>query len=142
MASSVSRNQLALLRGWKRMYQSLHTTVVGPGGERIEIQIRTVEMNRLAEEGVAAHWKYKEREKGKFNPKDVERFTWLRQIMAEDLRHGGEQQCVFLVIADGHPQKLRQAVAFERPDDDAPGEQGLEEVGRRNRRLEHGPPAG
>jgi GTP pyrophosphokinase len=63
------------------MYQSLHTTVVGPDGERIEIQIRTVEMNRLAEEGVAAHWKYKEREKGKFNPKDVERFTWLRQIM-------------------------------------------------------------
>lgn len=63
------------------MYQSLHTTVVGPGGERIEIQIRTVEMNRLAEEGVAAHWKYKEREKGKFNPKDVERFSWLRQIM-------------------------------------------------------------
>ncbi|WP_300157013.1 bifunctional (p)ppGpp synthetase/guanosine-3',5'-bis(diphosphate) 3'-pyrophosphohydrolase [Solidesulfovibrio sp.] len=63
------------------MYQSLHTTVVGPDGERIEIQIRTVEMNRLAEEGVAAHWKYKEREKGKFNPKDVERFSWLRQIM-------------------------------------------------------------
>jgi GTP diphosphokinase / guanosine-3',5'-bis(diphosphate) 3'-diphosphatase len=63
------------------MYQSLHTTVVGPEGERIEIQIRTVEMNRLAEEGVAAHWKYKEREKSKFNPKDVERFTWLRQIM-------------------------------------------------------------
>jgi GTP pyrophosphokinase len=63
------------------MYQSLHTTVVGPGGERIEIQIRTVEMNRLAEEGVAAHWKYKEREKSKFNPKDVERFQWLRQIM-------------------------------------------------------------
>ncbi len=63
------------------MYQSLHTTVVGPDGERIEIQIRTVEMNRLAEEGVAAHWKYKEREKGKFNPKDVERFTWLRGIM-------------------------------------------------------------
>ncbi len=63
------------------MYQSLHTTVVGPEGERIEIQIRTVEMHRLAEEGVAAHWKYKEREKGKFNPKDVERFAWLRQIM-------------------------------------------------------------
>ncbi len=63
------------------MYQSLHTTVVGPGGERIEIQIRTEEMHRLAEEGVAAHWKYKEREKGKFNPKDVERFQWLRQIM-------------------------------------------------------------
>ena len=63
------------------LYQSLHTTVVGPDGERIEIQIRTEEMHRLAEEGVAAHWKYKEREKGKFNPKDVERFQWLRQIM-------------------------------------------------------------
>jgi GTP pyrophosphokinase len=63
------------------MYQSLHTTVIGPDGERIEIQIRTEEMNRLAEEGVAAHWQYKERGKGRFSPKDIDRFTWLRQIM-------------------------------------------------------------
>jgi guanosine-3',5'-bis(diphosphate) 3'-pyrophosphohydrolase len=59
------------------MYQSLHTTVVGPEGERIEIQIRTEEMHRLAEYGVAAHWLYKEGGQ----VQDAERFTWLRQIL-------------------------------------------------------------
>ncbi|MBI4804784.1 MAG: bifunctional (p)ppGpp synthetase/guanosine-3',5'-bis(diphosphate) 3'-pyrophosphohydrolase [Desulfovibrio sp.] len=64
------------------MYQSLHTTVMGPDGERIEIQIRTEEMNQLAEYGVAAHWAYKERGKaGRMAARDAERFTWLRQIM-------------------------------------------------------------
>jgi GTP pyrophosphokinase len=64
------------------MYQSLHTTVMGPDGERIEIQIRTEEMNQLAEHGVAAHWAYKERGKaGRMAARDAERFTWLRQIM-------------------------------------------------------------
>ena len=61
------------------MYQSLHTTVIGPAGERIEIQIRTEEMHKMAEFGVASHWKYKE--DGKLNEKDAERFSWLRQIL-------------------------------------------------------------
>ncbi|GAB6058764.1 RelA/SpoT family protein [Desulfonatronum parangueonense] len=63
----------------KNMYQSLHTTVFGPDGERIEIQIRTEDMNRLAEYGVAAHWQYKEGGKGK--DRDADRFSWLRQIL-------------------------------------------------------------
>jgi GTP pyrophosphokinase len=62
------------------MYQSLHTTVIGPYGERIEVQIRTPEMHRVAEEGIAAHWAYKE---GKAAPtgRDDEKFAWLRQLM-------------------------------------------------------------
>ena len=63
------------------MYQSLHTTVIGPGRERIEIQIRTHEMQRVAEHGIAAHWKYKEKISGGVDPKDAERFSWLRQLM-------------------------------------------------------------
>jgi len=59
-------------------YQSLHTTVIGPEGERIEIQIRTEEMHRQAEHGVAAHWLYKE--KGRVNSRDLEQFSWLREI--------------------------------------------------------------
>jgi GTP pyrophosphokinase len=63
------------------MYQALHTTVIGPGRERIEIQIRTHEMHRVAEQGIAAHWKYKERHSGGLDPKDAARFGWLRQLM-------------------------------------------------------------
>ena len=63
----------------ENMYQSLHTTVIGLYGERIEIQIRTHEMHKIAEEGIAAHWKYKE---GKvFEQADDKQFTWLRQLL-------------------------------------------------------------
>lgn len=63
------------------MYQSLHTTVIGPGRERIEVQIRTHEMHRVAEQGIAAHWRYKERNSGGIDPRDAARFGWLRQLM-------------------------------------------------------------
>lgn len=62
------------------MYQSLHTTVIGPGRQRIEVQIRTHEMHRVAEQGVAAHWRYKERVSGQLDPKDAEKFGWLREL--------------------------------------------------------------
>jgi GTP diphosphokinase / guanosine-3',5'-bis(diphosphate) 3'-diphosphatase len=64
------------------LYQSLHTAVIGPRGERIEIQIRTREMNLVAEHGIAAHWKYKEG--GSSQPVatvDDKKFAWLRQLM-------------------------------------------------------------
>jgi len=61
------------------MYQSLHTTVVGPNGLRVEFQIRTYSMNLLAEEGIAAHWKYKENQA--FDPKVDRVFVWLRQLL-------------------------------------------------------------
>jgi guanosine-3',5'-bis(diphosphate) 3'-pyrophosphohydrolase len=63
----------------ENMYQSLHTSVIGPYGERIEIQIRTHEMHKIADEGIAAHWKYKE---GRIiEEADDKRFTWLRQLL-------------------------------------------------------------
>ncbi|HEX3762340.1 MAG TPA: bifunctional (p)ppGpp synthetase/guanosine-3',5'-bis(diphosphate) 3'-pyrophosphohydrolase [Kofleriaceae bacterium] len=60
------------------LYQSLHTAVIGPRGERIEVQIRTREMNLVAEHGIAAHWKYKE---GSVASVDDKKFAWLRQLM-------------------------------------------------------------
>ncbi len=61
------------------MYQSLHTTVIGPRNERMEVQIRTEEMDRLAENGLASHWLYKEG--GRVRAKDVRQFTWLREML-------------------------------------------------------------
>ena len=61
------------------MYQSLHTTVIGPKGDPVEIQIRTVDMHRVAEEGIAAHWLYKEKKSG--HDRFDEAFMWLRQLM-------------------------------------------------------------
>ncbi len=60
-------------------YQSLHTTVVGPKGEHVEFQIRTHEMHRIAQEGIAAHWTYKEQ--GEIDETEKRVFTWLRQLL-------------------------------------------------------------
>jgi GTP pyrophosphokinase len=61
------------------MYQSLHTSVIGPQGQPFEVQIRTTEMHRLAEEGIAAHWKYKT--SGGLDERDDQRFLWLRHLV-------------------------------------------------------------
>ncbi len=63
------------------MYQSLHTTVVGPGGDRVEFQIRTDDMNELAEEGIAAHWRYKE--KDGIDKKNTRFIAWLRELVKD-----------------------------------------------------------
>ena len=72
------------------LYQSLHTSVIGPGGRSFEVQIRTDEMHRLAEEGIAAHWKYKEGRKGP--GADDQRIKWLRQLVEwqQEMRDPGE----------------------------------------------------
>jgi GTP diphosphokinase / guanosine-3',5'-bis(diphosphate) 3'-diphosphatase len=61
------------------MYQSLHTSIVTESGQSVEVQIRTEEMHRVAEEGIAAHWKYKEKKLGKHS--DDETFVWLKRLV-------------------------------------------------------------
>src|SRR5213078_2264079 len=64
------------------MYQSLHTTVIGPGGKPVELQIRTKAMHRTAEYGISAHWKYKEDKAGAAEPAAVsDEMGWLRQLL-------------------------------------------------------------
>ncbi len=73
------------------MYQSLHTTVIGPRGERVEVQIRSAEMQRVCEGGVAAHWRYKEKGDGGDNPMD-QQLLWVRHLLEnqKDLKNPKE----------------------------------------------------
>lgn len=73
------------------MYQSLHTSVIGPDGERVEVQIRTEEMHRVCEEGIAAHWQYKEGDRFTYQPVDHQ-LTWVRHLLEtqKDLKNPKE----------------------------------------------------
>jgi guanosine-3',5'-bis(diphosphate) 3'-pyrophosphohydrolase len=85
------------------LYQSLHTSVVGPEGKHFEIQIRTEEMHRIAEEGIAAHWKYKE---GRRGVQDDQRVAWLRQLVEwqQEMRDPGEFMSTLKV--DLYPEEV------------------------------------
>ncbi|HEX3022581.1 MAG TPA: bifunctional (p)ppGpp synthetase/guanosine-3',5'-bis(diphosphate) 3'-pyrophosphohydrolase, partial [Lachnospiraceae bacterium] len=83
------------------MYQSLHTTLIGPQGQPFEVQIRTYEMHRTAEYGIAAHWKYKENPEGK-NTRDNEeaKLTWLRQILEWQREMSDNKEFLSLLKSD------------------------------------------
>ena len=96
------------------LYQSLHTTVVAARGELLEVQIRTAEMNHIAENGIAAHWAYKEKRSAKdqarsgdepISQTDLEKFNWLKQIV----RHQKELQ---------DPNEFLEAVKVDLFDDE------------------------
>lgn len=73
------------------MYQSIHTTIIGPNGEPVEIQIRTREMHRIAEEGIAAHWKYKQgRGDRKASPWD-DQVKWVREVIEQQTENPDAQ---------------------------------------------------
>ncbi len=88
----------------QNLYQSLHTSVMGPGGRHFEVQIRTEEMHRIAEEGIAAHWKYKEGKKGA--AVEDQRVAWLRQLVEwqRDMRDPGEFMSTLKV--DLYPEEV------------------------------------
>jgi GTP pyrophosphokinase len=86
------------------MYQSLHTTVIGPKGDPVEIQIRTVEMHRIAEEGIAAHWLYKERKTGK--DKFDDSMLWLRQLLETQQDLKDPQEFLDTVRVDLFPDEV------------------------------------
>lgn len=86
------------------LYQSLHTSVIGPQGQPFEVQIRTEEMNKLAEEGIAAHWKYKEGKSG--SASEDTRISWLRRLAEwqRELRDPGEFMAT--LRADLYPEEV------------------------------------
>ncbi len=83
------------------MYQSLHTTLIGQTGQPFEIQIRTYDMHRAAEYGIAAHWKYKEASDGKKAENgEEEKLTWLRQILEWQQDLSDNQEFMSLLKSD------------------------------------------
>ena len=86
------------------LYQSLHTSVVGPGGRHFEVQIRTEEMHRIAEEGIAAHWKYKEGRRGP--AEDEQRIAWLRQLVEWQRDMRDPEEFMSTLKVDLYPEEV------------------------------------
>ncbi|HJU28228.1 MAG TPA: RelA/SpoT family protein, partial [Candidatus Binataceae bacterium] len=86
------------------MYQSLHTTVIGPRGQRMEVQIRTREMHEVAEQGIAAHWTYKQG--GEPQVRDAQRFAWLRRLIEWQQNLKDPQEFLSTVKDDLFPEEV------------------------------------
>ncbi len=85
------------------LYQSLHTTVISETGESFEVQIRTEEMHRMAEEGIAAHWKYKD---GPVSAKDEQRLAWLRQVVEWQREVSDPSEFLSTLKIDLYPEEV------------------------------------
>jgi GTP diphosphokinase / guanosine-3',5'-bis(diphosphate) 3'-diphosphatase len=85
-------------------YQSLHTSVIGPHGQPFEVQIRTEEMHRIAEMGIAAHWKYKDTRP--ISQQDEERFAWLRQLVEWQQEVGDAGEFLSTLKIDLYPEEV------------------------------------
>ncbi len=86
------------------MYQSIHTTVVGPKGERVEIQIRTNDMDNIAESGIAAHWSYKEG--AKVDEGTGELFAWIRNLVENQENYSDPDEFLENVRIDLYPDQI------------------------------------
>lgn len=86
------------------LYQSLHTSVMGPNGLSFEVQIRTEEMHRIAEEGIAAHWKYKEGRRGL--TQDDQRIAWLRQLVEWQREMRDPSEFMSTLKVDLYPEEV------------------------------------
>ncbi|HSL63010.1 MAG TPA: bifunctional (p)ppGpp synthetase/guanosine-3',5'-bis(diphosphate) 3'-pyrophosphohydrolase, partial [Desulfotignum sp.] len=86
------------------MYQSIHTTVIGPKGERVEIQIRTHEMDRIAESGIAAHWSYKEGTR--IDENTGEMFAWIRNLVENQENFNDPDEFLENVRIDLYPDEI------------------------------------
>jgi guanosine-3',5'-bis(diphosphate) 3'-pyrophosphohydrolase len=86
------------------LYQSLHTTLIAPGGHQFEVQIRTEEMHRVAEEGIAAHWKYKAGDN--VTAKDEARLAWVRQLMEWQREMSDPNEFMSTLKIDLYPEEV------------------------------------
>jgi GTP diphosphokinase / guanosine-3',5'-bis(diphosphate) 3'-diphosphatase len=86
------------------MYQSIHTTVIGPKGERVEIQIRTQDMDRIAESGIAAHWSYKEG--SRIDENTGEMFAWIRNLVENQENFNDPDEFLENVRIDLYPDEI------------------------------------